>query len=308
MVRLVVAAAGVTGSAGLIAEGALRFSGIPDAFAFTRANAVWRERHVSLNAAGFRDDPWGKPADKPGTTWRIGVVGSATTFGQGVEHPADRFTDRLETALARRGDTLAYQVWNLARPGWTTEDQLTAFKAIVPRLHLDEIVLVYAMSDAQDLTFTGAALQSLASRRPAWQQWIGRHSVLLDLWFARPLLASGLRVSYGGVEQAYRERRYWTFQAGRLRLFATMARELQIPLRVVVVPMLGATWEGYRLRKYHARVAAVFDDLDVPTLDVLPILDKVPARSLWVGPLDLHPNERAHRLIADAMVERWWPH
>ncbi len=38
----------------------------------------------------------------------------------------------------------------------------------------------------------------------------------------------------------------------------------------------------------------------IPRLDLLPVLSGRPSSSLWVHPLDHHPNEIANRLAAEA--------
>ena len=41
----------------------------------------------------------------------------------------------------------------------------------------------------------------------------------------------------------------------------------------------------------------------IPQHDLLPVLQGQKTEALWVHPVDMHPNELAHRLAADSLVE-----
>jgi hypothetical protein len=69
-----------------------------------------------------------------------------------------------------------------------------------------------------------------------------------------------------------------------------------------------ATWpllvdlERDPFRKAEAAISAFLDGAGIPRLDLAPALAGRPVESLWVHPVDHHPNEVAHGLAADALA------
>jgi hypothetical protein len=49
-------------------------------------------------------------------------------------------------------------------------------------------------------------------------------------------------------------------------------------------------------------VGAFSREIDVPFLDLLPVLRREPHETLWVSPVDMHPNERAQALVAPSLA------
>jgi hypothetical protein len=58
----------------------------------------------------------------------------------------------------------------------------------------------------------------------------------------------------------------------------------------------------YPLRSAHEAVRTLSRDAGIPFLDLLPVLAGRRAQSLWVHPVDRHPNELAQRLVAAALA------
>ena len=73
-------------------------------------------------------------------------------------------------------------------------------------------------------------------------------------------------------------------------------------LVVAVMPLL-YDFEAYPFGPIHAALRTVCDDRKLACVDLLPALRTSDASSLWVHPIDHHPNETAHARIAAALVD-----
>jgi hypothetical protein len=71
---------------------------------------------------------------------------------------------------------------------------------------------------------------------------------------------------------------------------------------------LVATWpllvglDRYPFADVHDKVARFCLEAGIPQQDLLPVLRARPTESLWVHPVDMHPNEIAHRLAAESLA------
>ena len=73
-------------------------------------------------------------------------------------------------------------------------------------------------------------------------------------------------------------------------------------LMVAVMPLL-YDFDAYPFGPIHAALRTVCDDRKLACVDLLPALRTSDASSLWVHPIDHHPNETAHARIAAVLVD-----
>lgn len=98
----------------------------------------------TTNDLGFRTVA---TTPKPTGVKRIVVVGDSWAFGDGV-HYEETFARQLETLLNRKGD--AWQVYDLAMPGWNTANEIAALHTYFSRLQPDAVVLCPTSNDIDD--------------------------------------------------------------------------------------------------------------------------------------------------------------
>jgi hypothetical protein len=67
-------------------------------------------------------------------------------------------------------------------------------------------------------------------------------------------------------------------------------------------PLLIGLQGNYPFEEPTAAVSRACDDARIPRVDLLRVLRGRPEASLWVSPTDRHPNEVAHRLVAEALA------
>jgi lysophospholipase L1-like esterase len=270
-----------------------------DSYGATWATRHWFQRHFHRNQMGYRDSVE-YSLTPPAGVRRLSFLGDSFTAAHGVNRVEDRFANRIGAALAP-----AWQVYAIAEVGWDTRDETDAMAALIAQgYRTDAIVLVYCLNDIpiDDSAWrrtVGPLFDHLARRPPV----IG-HSALLDtLDFRLQLLLNpGLRGYYDFVRDAYDGPALDVERASMVRL-RDLATSHGIELAAVTFPFLHAIGPDYPFRRAHERLAAIWESLNVPHLDLLPAFEGRPARSLVVNAFDAHPNELAHALAATAIQQ-----
>ena len=101
---------------------------------------------IRINSSGFRDDEF--PGPKAAIGERIMLLGDSVAFGFGVPM-TEAFPQALEEILARSSaDSVAPVVYNLAVPGYSTEEEMRLLEKWKDRLRPDTIVWSYVLNDA----------------------------------------------------------------------------------------------------------------------------------------------------------------
>lgn len=243
----------------------------------------------------FRERPE-LPAKRPGV-FRILALGDSFTWGANVQ--MNYTYPKLLEWMLNDGSERRYEVYNFGVNGAGTADELDLLEKLA--VHEPDLVLIgYFLNDpAKD--------SELAEDAPP-PSWVRAHSRLID-WIWRRLGARKLvhgQVSY--FRALYRpESPTWKAQRETVSRLARRARELEIPLRVVLWPHLAFPLdERYPFRELHAQVRALFAESDVPTLDLLESFAARENDELQAVPrYDPHPSEIAHRMAAEA-IRDWF--
>jgi hypothetical protein len=117
---------------------ALGWKGVPDGKAefVTRNNRVW----VAHNAFGFRDI---EHKNAGGRKQAIVFLGDSFTWGYEVDF-GEMFVNRLRAKLP------SYEIFNLAHPGYGTDQELLTFKRWRENQRLKLVVLMFSENDIGD--------------------------------------------------------------------------------------------------------------------------------------------------------------
>lgn len=283
---------------------ALRARGVRelDAVAAATPHAV----ALQFNSLHFRDVEPGPR--RPGVV-RVVVLGDSFTEGQGVKEE-DTYPRVLERLLDA-GAPGRYEVRNCGR---RAADFPVLHKMFERALSLEPDVLVYAMvlNDAdrsaafrerfpflQDWILDRRRMLDGAPVRPpplqprlfalaedrldAWR--IGRASTRWYLGLYGPENAEGWRRTQDAIRDMHRR----TAGRGGRMLMASW-------------PLLAALEGEDPFAPASREIARFAQSAGIPRHDLRPALAGRPTESLWVHPVDHHPNEVAHRLAAESLA------
>jgi lysophospholipase L1-like esterase len=275
-----------------------------------RLDAVARRAPFAVefkyNALRFRDVELGP---KPAGARRVMVLGDSFTEGQGVKEP-DTYPRRLEALLNASG-TGRWEVRNCGRRATDFPDLYAAFEEILPYAP-DVVVYGMVLNDAD----RSAEFQS---RQTYVNDWILDRGRILEgdapaaMRRADSRLAAlvsdrleGYRTSRATLRW-YREmyaqpnREGWERTQDFLRLMNVRTRASGGRFLVASWPLL-VRLDRYPFADVHETVARFCLAAGIPRHDLLPALQGRPTTSLWVHPVDMHPNEVAHRLAAESLA------
>ncbi len=266
----------------------------------TLARQNWRERYANkerdYNSLGFRDVEWTDEMVAGKT--KVMVVGDSFVHGDGIEYPQDRFSNRLGQKL---GDD--YVVFNVGRGGTNTKHHIEY--ALGYPYSPDILVLSYVINDIE-----GAVLEQQWLNRPGGgPQVLPEIPLLTNNSYAfnflywrlyRVLQAGQPDVQWQWYLDVYNNPDSWWIHQQQLLSIYEGAQSQGIPLIVVVFPSMDFT---ERSRTVTERVIRLYQEIGVPTLDVAELIKDIPVKDRMASPVDSHPNELVHSLVANALYE-----
>jgi len=272
-------------------------------------DAVWaRAPHAveyRLNTQHFRDAEVGPK--RPGVR-RVIVLGDSFTEGQGVKE-ADTYPRRLEALL----DALEPGRWEVRNCARRATDFPALLELFDEALRDDPDILVYGMvlNDAE----RAARFEAHQSYLNDWiTDQAHRVGSPRSLGFFRSRLIALVeeRVqSYRVARETtlwYRDlygeanREGWELTKNHILEMRRRMGERHGGFLVLLWPLLVGLEGSYPFEEIHLTVDGFLFKSGIPHVDLLPVLRGRKSESLWVYPVDMHPNEIAHGLAAEALA------
>jgi len=260
---------------------------------------------IRMNSLGLRDRDHA-PAKPPGVE-RVLVLGDSFTFGVGVLDEEKIFVSRIEARLsAEPGRTV--EILNAGKPGSLTGDWLEVMRRVGPGFAPDVVLVVFFLRDGTRTTVGETFFRPIRDRIAARNRdsWLYRHVFAWRWWRDRldrrtvsDLYSREILQAYLGDEEQTAE---WRLAQSNLRAIRDEAVLLDARIGLVVFPILAAFGPDYPFREICDLVEAAGIEAGLPTLDLLPAFRGEDASTLWVSPLDQHPNERGHEIAAEAIL------
>lgn len=285
----------------LVLETVVRLSGSVEREGYGLGNVgTARWFTFRTNAEGFRDEAF--PEAKGRKEYRVLFVGDSFTFGQGVAR-SGTFPRLLEQRWRSEplvaGKTV--RVINGSKLGWNILEEAAFVEHRAPGLSPDLIVLVTIPNDGEAGATEEHFHDRWITRSLLWRSHLVRWLYIRWLWISlevlhpeRNLIAHLNDLWAPGSPSLTR------YQEG-VAAIANAARRLHVPLLQVAFPMFHKLQDGYPLSAFHEEARRIAADHDIPFLDLLTSYRGRSPRSLSVSATDVHPNETAHAIAADAI-------
>lgn len=276
-----------------------------DGLGFLKVNQKWHERHVVFNNY-FRRDRQFESQKQPGE-FRIAVMGDSISFGGGIEDPADRFSDLLQTRLRADGDNVS--VYNLGVSGTGSEDQIKDFNNF-KHLKFDLLVWQYYLNDVnppdggegtriininQDKFKPSRLIRRLTDRSffLDWLYW--RLSAKYDDTF-KQLLAADIN--------AYENPELFSRHQQAIKQFLAQTKKDKLPVVVIIFPFMFQSPLTPKADLVYDQMLNFFTAHTAPVIDLRSVFRSYPPGQLIASKFDTHPNELAHALAAQALYEK----
>jgi len=276
---------------------ALLYDGTDD-FSMSKVSRRWNGRHVHLNNWGFRDQAEFQMTRAPGTT-RIALLGDSFTFGNGIADPLDRYGDLVRARLVRTHE-IPIELYNLARPGFSTRDQVKLLEDLDEDGFEADVVLVgYVLNDADYVVSDqmGEIVSEIMALQP-------RSRLLTELYLPNFLYLRWTAVThrkwpeYRDLLNTAYEGRLWDEHVRTLDRLVDWCDGRGVALVFIVMPFLNELGSRYPFARPHAALNRYLTEKGVEHVDLLETIQAHHDEGLVVSPFDAHPNERAHALIA----------
>ena len=267
--------------------------------------------HYYYKASGtrsFKNRPFS--VNKPKNVFRIAAIGDSFTYPHLI-HFDDAYPQRLERILNLNAtETLRSEVINYGLSGLSTVQEIHEVKRA---LHAkpDVLLLEITLNDIQNYNFQ-KHLHEIQERYP-----IGELEITDDthpfLYHIKSLQFVAKRIhrwkSYQGFIDynldLYKDPEHWKpFKAALLEI-RRQSRKARVPLYVFIMPFFHTPLdEQYPFSPIHEKITGFLKRKKIKHLDFYQAFKDLPHQRLHVLPgQDAHPNEIAHRIVADTLYE-----
>lgn len=262
---------------------------------------------LRYNSFGWRGP---EPPPRRAGVRRVAVLGDSFTEGQGVKE-GDTFPRVLERLLEARAPG-RYEVLNCGRRASDFPELRAALEPVLDT-HPDLVIYAMVPNDAEagpELRRRWRDLADLISDRHqgelswAYERLGPFESRLATLLRGRLRAARLRRDSLRAYRDLYGPSNVaaWGRTQAAVRDMAAAARARGAGFVLALWPLLVDLDGVYPLAEVNAAAAELCARAGIDFVDLLPVLQGRPSSSLWVHPIDHHPNEQAHRLVAGRLV------
>jgi lysophospholipase L1-like esterase len=269
----------------------------PYAVEFHYNQLCYRDREFGPRKAGVR---------------RVAVLGDSFTEGQGARE-ADVYPRALERLL-NEAEPGRWEVLNFGRRNADFPELHGRLVTVVLKFDPDVVVYGMVLNDP-------AQSEAYHAQRSWINNWILDHRRRAATAPTPPLGPFDLRLASLAREavETYRvsaesrrwyhglyghpNRHGWTRTKEYLRDMDERTRRRGGRFLIAVWPLLVGLEGRYPFEDIHATVGAFARKSGIPFHDMLPALRGHRTSSLWIHPVDMHPNEIGHRLAAESLVE-----
>lgn len=247
---------------------------------------------IRTNSFGMRDPE--RTLAKPPGIKRVLFLGDSYTLGWGVPFDAT-FSRLLEQKLPK--DNASAEVLNMGVGNYNSAMEVALFKLKGLALDPDLVVLMYYINDVEKTPGLGS-----------FSYWLQKHCYLLGYMRTKvqqlALMGEGSDWLGSYYRKLYAPGAPGLQQNGQsLRELAALCRSRNIKLLLVNIPDLRRL-ENYPFTFATDYIRGIAAENRVPFLDLLPVFEKYPGKTLWVSAEDSHSNGLANGLASSAIIHK----
>ena len=243
---------------------------------------------VDINSDGFRDKDY--PVDR-NDKYRIIFLGDSLTFGWGVKEE-ETFATLLEEDLDTKNPT---EVINFGTGNYNTEQEVNLFLEKGLKYNPDKVVLFYFINDAE-ITPEKSGLWFLGYSQFISFYWSRINSLLNNF-----LPSKSFQEYY---ESLYDEgQQGWINSRKAIIQLRDICESKGIQFQVVLLPELHDVNNEIFTNVYD-NLSLFLEENNIEYMNLAKLFENHPNQiELWVSYDDAHPNNIAHRKIAEATSE-----
>jgi len=239
---------------------------------------------------------------------KICVVGDSFTKGVGVQQD-DRYGARLERMLNLNAAAKPAEVYVRGLPGSSTFQQIPLVDEALEK-DINLLILGICLNDAEDWTKADelrAWRKELLPKQPeGLNKLLSKISRLYSLLYLKTQTKKVSKNYYRYYEKIYDENYSgWGRMGSSLETIKRNCDAKNVPVLVVLFPLLTDSFkEGeYSFEYAHQKIIDHCAENNIRYLDILQqIRHKDPDRLSVIPLIDPHPNEIAHRIFAEAIL------
>ena len=248
---------------------------------------------IHTNSYGMRDD---EPQPRSDPVHRIVVIGDSFTFGFGISG-SETYGNQLERFLNEGYANKEFEVLNLGVGGYSSKDEVSSLYYKGIKWNPELIVLGYTLNDPEI-----DPIQPLYQyfHEPKWWQY----SQVLRLFALSKRQVDILRLGNGDYFRYLHEHpEKWSSVVESFRKIGSISKNKEIPVLVVIFPMIREEHGKYPYRDLHRKVAHAAIQNDLQVLDLYDVFSNYAPSEVILGPPDPHPSEFGHQLAAKAIFD-----
>jgi len=240
---------------------------------------------------------------------RIAVIGDSFTQGAAVQE-VDTFARKLECFLNMNDVELGVQVDNYGRPGTSTFQQLEKLEHAFEQ-DPDIVVLEITLNDTEDwadpATIKRWRDQIIPSRPSAPFRWLFDSSKLLSMIYGKYAAVKSKEAFVQYYRNIYdSEYSGWVRFCNAVAEFKSRCDAKDTALVVMIFPLFSHDLRefAYPFHEMHEKIIAELKNNGISYFDLYPIVKNIDHLRLEaISGIDPHPNEIAHRIAAETLLE-----
>lgn len=240
-----------------------------DGFFTVKSTAVGWPPWEDYNHDGVRDRE--HALAKPAGTARVVFLGDSVTLGYGIE-PRQAFPQVIQDRLAAQG--ISAEVFNISLGGWSTRQELIAYRRLARKYHPDQVLLGICLNDIPEM-------ENNLTRPPQWLMGLFRRSALV-----RRVIGAQDREIHS-VEELFTHPDSPKVKDAFRRMFddlRTLARETRADgatFSVLVFPFRFQVLPGAPSPNAQETIGAFCRQEGIPFLDLLPAMRPLGAAAYY---------------------------